>query len=414
MSYIKDASIILPSIYLSRIKNIYINYIQDRQDLGFLCVRDIEDGNQITIIFKKGIFSITIIILTNFTLPNQELNTQSYSIINQSYSNKSCCTRLISSKNYHNLGLNVQDNLSSINLITKLRSGGDELPENPDQTFQKLNETLKESLRFDKLQNNLVSKSRESSGIFNNKSLNKIFIGILDKLEPVIGNPKFFRLLSETQKPLKSQLSVSVQSSFKDNRKIEKNSAKKSSSFFVEGLIPINPGRLPAFTAGSSMASDMEGFKDKIQSPIYNLLVAKEYLETSPSDAQWRYRFWKVVEDTLKINIASEVAGNVGSFMAGAAANKISDGYMTEMVLTEKTKNTQEKLNLEIFKQIAHEQGKNVSEVRGTGTIREFVPDFMRRDSGNVQNKTHVQIPGKILLIHLKIRHLLIKFNGFE
>jgi len=55
-------------------------------------------------------------------------------------------------------------------------------------------------------------------------------------------------------------------------------------------------------------------------------------------------------------------------------------GYMNEMVETEITKNQQEKLNLEIFKQTAREQGIDVSEVRGTGLMREFVPDFMQKD----------------------------------
>ena len=53
---------------------------------------------------------------------------------------------------------------------------------------------------------------------------------------------------------------------------------------------------------------------------------------------------------------------------------------MNEMVETEVTKNPQEKLNLEMFKQTAREQGKDVSKVRGTGLTREFVPDFMQED----------------------------------
>ena len=54
--------------------------------------------------------------------------------------------------------------------------------------------------------------------------------------------------------------------------------------------MPINPGRWPAFTAGSSMSSDMPDFTDKIKTPLDNLLVAKEYLETAQSDIQWRDR----------------------------------------------------------------------------------------------------------------------------
>lgn len=66
--------------------------------------------------------------------------------------------------------------------------------------------------------------------------------------------------------------------------------------------MPINPRRWPAFAAGSSMASEMPDLKDKLQTPLDNLRVAKEYLETSQSDTQWRDRFWKIAKDTEKIN----------------------------------------------------------------------------------------------------------------
>jgi len=144
--------------------------------------------------------------------------------------------------------------------------------------------------------------------------------------------------------------------------------------------VPINPRRWPAFTAGSSMSSDMPDINDKLQTPLNNLRVAKEYLETAQSDIQWRARLWQVGEDTAAINLASEMGGDVGSFGAGAASNKIADGYLKEMVNTELNKNQQEKLNLEMFKQTAREQGIDVSKVRGTGLTREFVPDFMQED----------------------------------
>jgi hypothetical protein len=35
---------------------------------------------------------------------------------------------------------------------------------------------------------------------------------------------------------------------------------------------------------------------------------------------------------------------------------------------------------MEIFKQTAREQGKDDSDVRGTGLMREFVPEFMQED----------------------------------
>ena len=71
---------------------------------------------------------------------------------------------------------------------------------------------------------------------------------------------------------------------------------------------------------------------------------------------------------------------DIGSFGVGAASNKIVDSYMVEMIDTEVNKNPQEKLHLEIFKRTAREQGKDNSDVRGTGLIPEFVPDFMQED----------------------------------
>jgi hypothetical protein len=50
------------------------------------------------------------------------------------------------------------------------------------------------------------------------------------------------------------------------------------------------------------MSTDMPEFGDKIKTPFENLVVAKEYLETSQSDIQWRARVWQVAEDTTTVN----------------------------------------------------------------------------------------------------------------
>ena len=269
----------------------YICYLKDRQDLGFLCAIYIKNGKRITLIF--GFVSITIVIVTNSVLfvPSRDL-------INQSYSNKPSYEKVISRKGYRNLGFNiqtgnVQDDVSSMDLINKLRSGGDDLSENADQNLEKVNENLKESVRFEKLQKSVVSKSGEDSGNLSDRSFNKIVVGILDKLEPIIGNRKFLRLVSETQKPVKSELTISMEGSSKASLdpKPQKPSAKRSPSIFAEALAPINPHRWAAFTAGSSMANNMPDLQDKVQTPWYNVGVVKDYLETSKSALQWRYRF---------------------------------------------------------------------------------------------------------------------------
>ena len=83
-------------------------------------------------------------------------------------------------------------------------------------------------------------------------------------------------------------------------------------NIFVKALVPLNPRRWPAFAAGSEMASEMPEFGDKIQTPLSNLVVAKEYLETSKSDVQWRDRFWRVTQDTFSINGACEMGEDLG------------------------------------------------------------------------------------------------------
>jgi len=283
-------------------------------------------------------------------------------------------------KQSYNKILEKNPTLETPELGLLVRGGDNDLPENLDH--KKVDETLKKSVDFEKLQKSMVSKSGEDSRSFSDQSFNKIVLGVLHKLEPLIGNPKFYRLLAETTKPINSELSVSIKAPSKADMDLnpQKVSSKRGSSIFAEALAPLNPHRWPAFAAGSSMASNMGDPKDKVDTPLANLLTTKEYLETSKSDAQWRSRFWEVSQDLMSVNIVSELGGDVGAFIAGAASNKLADKYMTEMVLAEGTKTLQEELNLEIFKQTAREKGMDTSEVRGTGVMREFVPEFMQGD----------------------------------
>jgi len=53
---------------------------------------------------------------------------------------------------------------------------------------------------------------------------------------------------------------------------------------------------------------------------------------------------------------------------------------MDEMVETSVTLNKQEKLNEKLFQLVAKDRGLDPNNVRATGVIREFVPDFMKGD----------------------------------
>lgn len=113
----------------------------------------------------------------------------------------------------------------------------------------------------------------------------------------------------------------------------------------------------------------MPEFGDKVTTVFTNLLTPKEYLETSQSDLQWRDRFWKVVEDTFTVNGASELGGELGSFGAGAAANKMADKYMEEMVETGFTLKASEKLNKRIYQQFTKEMGSDPSLLGGISPL---------------------------------------------
>lgn len=74
----------------------------------------------------------------------------------------------------------------------------------------------------------------------------------------------------------------------------------------------------------------------------------------------------------------------VGDLGAGAMSEKISDGYMEEMVKTSLTLNPTEKLNTRLFKQTTREMGVDANLVTGTGAFRQFVKPMNR---GNILDR---------------------------
>jgi len=107
-------------------------------------------------------------------------------------------------------------------------------------------------------------------------------------------------------------------------------------------------------------------------------------LETSKSDVQWWDRFWQVFQDTFSINASCEIGEDVSSVGAGAAANKVADDYMDEMVQTSVTLRKSEKLNQRIYEQFAKDMGSDPSLVRGTVLGGQFVP---KASWGNIWNR---------------------------
>ena len=86
----------------------YINFINDRKSLGFMCLRDVEAGKQVTVILETGVICIAITIFVNSSLFMNDPDK-----IDQSYSDKSSHDRISNQElntfeDYPNSGIIVQ------------------------------------------------------------------------------------------------------------------------------------------------------------------------------------------------------------------------------------------------------------------------------------------------------------------
>jgi len=83
----------------------------------------------------------------------------------------------------------------------------------------------------------------------------------------------------------------------------------------VLALIPINPSYWSAFSVTTIVLS-----KSDMAMPFKIVLIAKQYLESSQSDLQWRSRFWEIIADTSVINSACQTLEVEGIIMGGTYA----------------------------------------------------------------------------------------------
>ena len=90
----------------------YINYINDRKSLGFMCLKDIEAGDQVTVVLETGIICIAISISINSSLFMNDKD-----LVDRSYSDRRSHERVISSisnqelntlEDSHNSGITIQ------------------------------------------------------------------------------------------------------------------------------------------------------------------------------------------------------------------------------------------------------------------------------------------------------------------
>lgn len=102
----------------------------------------------------------------------------------------------------------------------------------------------------------------------------------------------------------------------------------------VEGIVPLNPARYPAYLAGSACGSDPSyGLYDSLMTPGVNLVDAYEYLDTSRSVQEYAQRLETLTRDTFYVNSLCESGEEVGSFTAGLYANQCCEEYMKERIL---------------------------------------------------------------------------------
>ena len=143
-------------------------------------------------------------------------------------------------------------------------------------------------------------------------------------------------------------------------------------------LIPfINIDTLLKFIIGSGVSSQETNPFMRFTQAIDNIENAKFYIESSKSDAQYRYRLFRVGKDTFIVNVIALNGSNI-AFSAGVLANQIADDYLKQIFETDYDLREVEKLNMEIFKTVAVEQGRDPNDVIGTRLFRENVPEYMK------------------------------------
>ena len=219
----------------------YIGYLNDRKELGFSCIEDINAikqlsnlkstlKNPVTWIIRKGKQTVILIF-------SKEVLVAVFILLNSSYIEPNVNPPSFTSSEVYQSCVIKSDSLRFLNypprisdFILKLKGGSDELT-NEEQ---------------ERLVKNILSKAPESN--YTEISINKLLKKFLKLIDPVISNEKLWRILSELEKPLKSQLSDGNPISSTDilgtaqNVQNKQPKSKGSSSIFAEAFS--NPSKL--------------------------------------------------------------------------------------------------------------------------------------------------------------------------
>lgn len=212
----------------------YISYINDRQKLGFSCLKDIESAKKINIKGKQIfviIFSTSVAIFIFFRSSSMYIERYQDFRSNEVHS-----SRVIKSDNLR--FLNSPPGISDF--ILKLKGGSDEEQE--------------------RLIKSILAKTEQSD--LDEISINKFLKRFLEIIDPVISDQRSWRILNEFGKPIKSEL-LDL-SEVQSTNILGKTKSRSSSSIFVEGFS--TPPRLSPMQKRVQLKMAQNNFSDNLES----------------------------------------------------------------------------------------------------------------------------------------------------
>ena len=212
----------------------YIRYLRDRQKLGFSCIKDIDAGKQLFILTSKS-KKVLILIFSKKALVAVLIFIKSSSVNVDPNLDRSSS----SSPEVYQCSISRSDNLgfkeslkyitsfsSILDSILKLKGGYNELTDEEQE----------------KLIKSLLAKVPQNS--YQETSINKLVKRVLKIIEPVISNQKFWKILSASRKPIKSELSgpseirsTDILAPAENEKENQAKTGSKGSSIFVHGLV---------------------------------------------------------------------------------------------------------------------------------------------------------------------------------
>ena len=263
----------------------------------------------------------------------------------------------------------LQKNYYTNELICHIRGGCAE-----DQ----INQNLTELDQIEKLKVEIINKTPSF-----NKYVFHIYNKIVDPVLNVLVRPKTLTLLQELLKKPSPPDNVYLLERRKIiSKQLVLKKSQKTTILFADALIPLNPRHWLAYGLGTRIPDikPNDVFKTKtdvvlesLRTPGQNLQTSIEFLYRSKSDLEYRSRLLRLISDTVTVNIIA--VNDLGAFISGTYATRIADQYMKEMMDRELFPNEREKLNMEIYKQVAKSKNIPPNVVEGTGLIRNFVPE---------------------------------------